>query len=157
MVWWYLRLLKFNDYRIRRRAIKWLADSGDERALDPVTAALYDRHYLVRKTATQALGSIGQEHALGPLINLTEESFHYAMARSAAEALRKVLNRAAVSADHKDLAQAANLDNLSGFFRPRRVGIAYFTEAGQPTPWVIDCSPIRHLAGRELLRRGLPA
>jgi HEAT repeat protein len=156
MVWWNLQLLKCNNYRIRQRAIRWLAGSRDERAVDRVTAALYDRHYLVRKAAAQALGEIGREQALGPLIDLAEESLHYAMARSAVDALQKVLSRTAASADVKDLEQAAGLGDFSGFFRKRLVGVAYFIEAGQSIPWTVDCALIRNTARQELVRRGLP-
>jgi HEAT repeat protein len=154
MVWWYLQLLKFNDYRIRQRAVRWLALSRDERAIDPVMAALYDRHYLVRKAAAQALGDIGREQALGPLINLTEESIQYAMAKSAAGALQKVLSRNVTNADPKDLAAAASLDDLNGLFRKRLIGVAYFTEASPALHWTVDCSHIRDTACQELIRRG---
>ncbi len=118
-------------------------------------AALRDESYLVRKEAAQVLGEMGDERAVGPLINLVEESFHYAMARTAVGALEKALVRAAPGAVSKDMQAAALLGDVSGAYYERREGIAWFSETRQARPWTIDCSRVRKLARRELTRRGL--
>ena len=155
MFWWNLQLLKFDNYRVRRRAVRWMGQSHDKRAIRPVTSALSDRHYLVRKAAAQALGEVGQEQALKPLLALAEESFHYAMARIAVHALHKVLVRTATRANDKDLEKAAILGDVSGFHRRHLVGMAFFTEASHFKHWTVDCSGVRNLACRELFRRGV--
>ncbi|MDX2034005.1 MAG: HEAT repeat domain-containing protein [Blastocatellia bacterium] len=153
MFWWNMQLLKFKDYRARRRAIRGLSQSQDERAIDPVIAALDDRHYLVRKAAAQALGDFGGEHALAPLLTLAEDTFHYPMAKIAVDALQNVLGRAATNADRKDLEAAANLHDVSGLFRHPTEGVGYFSEENRTLHWTVDCSRIRALAGQEMIRR----
>jgi HEAT repeat protein len=59
MLWWNLMLLKFDDYRIRRRAVNALGKSRDTCAQALLTEGLYDEHYLVRKEAARALGESG--------------------------------------------------------------------------------------------------
>ncbi|MCI0391969.1 MAG: HEAT repeat domain-containing protein [Acidobacteria bacterium] len=83
MLWLKLRRLKSSDDQTRRRAIKGLSRSRDPRAMAALMAALNDQSYLVRKEAARALGEIGDAQAVEPLINLIEESFHYAIARTA--------------------------------------------------------------------------
>jgi hypothetical protein len=118
-------------------------------------AALNDESYLVRKKAAQALGEIGDAQAVGPLINLIEESFHYAMARTAVGALEKVLVRVAASAVSKDVQAAAVLSDVSGVYCECREGTAWFSKARNAQPWTMDCSQVRKLGRRELTRRGL--
>ena len=120
-----------------------------------LTAALNDKSYLVRKEAAQALGEIGDAQAVGPLINLIEESFHYAIARTAVGALEKVLVRVAASAVSEDVQAAATLSDVSGANYERCEGIAWFSETRNVLPWTMDCSRVRKLAHRELTRRGL--
>lgn len=153
MFWLNMQLLKFEDYRARRRAIRRLSQSQDERAIDPVIAALDDRHYLVRKAAAQALGDFGREDALAPLLTLVEDTFHYPMAKIAVDALQNVLGRAASHADRKDLETAANLRDVSGLVRQPTEGVAYFAEENRTMRWTVDCSRIRALAGQEMIRR----
>jgi HEAT repeat protein len=120
-------------------------------------AALNDQSYLVRKEAARALGNIGDARAVGPLINLIEESFHYAMARTAIGALEDVLGRAAAVAISEDMQAAATLGDVSGINYECRKGTAWFSETRDARPWAMDCSRVRMLAHQELLRRGLTA
>ena len=155
MTWWKLRQLKSRNDQTRRRAIKGLSRSRDPRAMAALMAALTDESYLVRKEAALALGEIGDARAVGPLINLIEESFHYAIARTAVGALEKVLVRVAASAVSKDVQAAAILSDVSGTYYESREGTAWFSEARNAQPWTMDCSQVRKLAHRELTRRGL--
>ena len=155
MLWWKLRRLKSSDDQTRRRAIKGLSRSRDPRAMAALMAALNDQSYLVRKEAARALGEIGDAKAVEPLINLIEESFHYAIARTAVGALEKVLVRVSASLVSKDVQAAAALSDVSGTYYERREGTAWFSEARNATPWTMDCSQVRKLANRELTRRGL--
>src|SRR5262245_23838750 len=128
MMWWKLRQLKSRNDRTRRRAVKGLSRSRDPRAMAVLTAALNDKSYLVPKEAALALGEIGDAQAVGPLVNLIEESFHYAMARTAVGALEKVLVRVAASAISKDVQAAAILSDVSGAYFECREGTAWFSE-----------------------------
>jgi hypothetical protein len=111
-----------------------------------LTAALNDESYLVRKEAARALGDIGDA-----------ESFHYAMARTAIGALEDVLGRAAAGAISEDMQAAAILGDVSGIYYECRKGTAWFSEKSNARLWAMDCSRVRTLAHRELLRRGLTA
>jgi HEAT repeat protein len=155
MLWWNLRQLRSSDIQTRRRAIKGLSRSRDPRAMAALMAALNDQSYLVRKEAARALGEIGDAQAVEPLINLIEDSFHYAIARTAVGALEKVLVRVPASLISKDVQAAAALSDVSGIYYERREGTAWFSKARNATPWTMDCSQVRKLANRELTRRGL--
>ncbi len=157
MMWWTLRQLKSGNDQTRRRAIKLLSASSDPRALAALLAALSDQSYLVRKEAARVLGDIGDEQAVGPLINLIEESFHYAMARTAVDALERVLGRSATGAISEDMQAAAVLSDVSGIYYESREGTAWFSEQRCAHPWAMDCSRVRRLAYQELVRRGLNA
>jgi len=156
-MWWKLRQLKSSKDQTRRRAVKGLSRSQDPRAIAALLDALNDESYLVRKEAARALGDIGDERAVGPLINLIEESFHFAMARTAVGALEDVLCRAANGAISEDMKAAAILGDVSGSFYERLEGTAWFSEPRNAQPWAMDCSRIRKLAHLELIRRGLIA
>jgi HEAT repeat protein len=155
MLWWKLRQLKSRDPQARRRAVKGLGKSRDPRAIDPLMVALNDKSYLVRKEAARALGDIGDARSVGPLINLIEESFHYAIARTGVDALERVLGRAAAGAISKDVQAAAMLSDVSRIDHERREGMVWFFEASSAGDWTMDCSQIRRLAHKELIRRGL--
>jgi HEAT repeat protein len=157
MMWWIFWRLKSNNDQTRRRAVKGLSRSKDPRALAVLMAALNDKSYLVRKEAARVLGDIGDARAVGPLINLVEESFHYAMARTAVGALEEVLGRAATSVVSEDMQAAAILEDVRGIGYENRQGTAWFSETRQPQLWAMDCSKVRTLAHRELIRRGLTA
>jgi len=109
----------------------------------------------VRKEAAQALGEIGDAQAVGPLIYLIEDCFHYTIAKVAVGALEKVLVRVAGSVISKDVQAAAALGDVSGIYYQRKEGTAWFSEARNATPWKMDCSYVRRLARQELTRRGL--
>lgn len=155
MLWWKLQRLKSSKDHIRRNAIKGLCKSQNPRAMAAVMIALNDESYMVRKEAAYAIGEIGDAQTVEPLINLIEESLHYAIARNAVVALEKVLARVAVSVMSKDIKAAAVLDDVSGTYYESRKGMAWFSEARNGTPWKMDCSQVRKLANRELIRRGL--
>lgn len=155
MIWWNLRRLKSHNDQRRRNAVKSLSKSNDPRALLALVAALSDKSYLVQKEAARALGDIGDERAVGPLINLVEGSFHYAMARTAVGALENVLSRVAMGAISEDMQAAAMLDDVNGIDYERLEGTAWFSKSRNARPWVMDCSRVRALAYRELTRRGL--
>lgn len=123
--------------------------------MDALMAALIDESYQVRKDAAQSLGEIGDAHAVKPLINLIEDSFHYAIAKTAVGALEKVFVRVAASVVSKDVQAAAALSDVSGTYYERREGTAWFSETRNATPWIMDCSQVRRLANQELTRRGL--
>lgn len=154
-MWWKLQQLKSSNDQRRRRAIKGLSRSKDPRALSILTASLRDESYLVRKEAARALGDIGDARAVGPLLNLIEESFHFAMARTAISALEEVLGRVAANAVSEDMQAAAILGDVSGIYYDRQEGIAWFSKSRYARPWTMDCSRVRTLAHRELIRRGL--
>lgn len=156
-MWWRLRQLRSSNDQRRRRAVKGMSRSRDPRALEALLAALSDESYLVRKEAARALGDIGDAQAVGPLINLIEESFHYAMARTAVGALEDVLGRSATGVISEDMQAAAILGDVSGIYYESRAGTAWFSEMRDARPWAMDCSRVRTLAHRELLRRGLIA
>lgn len=156
-MWWILWRLTSNNDQTRRRAVKGLSHSKDPRALAALMAALNDKSYLVRKEAAKVLGDVGDARAVGPLINLVEESFHYAMARTAVGALEDVLGRAAASVVSEDMQAAAILDDVRGIGYENRQGTAWFSETRKPQLWAMDCSRVRTLANRELIRRGLIA
>lgn len=155
MLWWNLQQLKSSNVQTRRRAIKGLSKSRSPRALAALMAALVDESHLARKEAAQALGEIGDAQAVKPLINLIECSFHYAIAKAAVGALEKVLVRVAASVASKDVEAAAALSDVSGIHSERREGAAWFSEAKNATPWIMDCSHVRRFARQELTRRGL--
>jgi len=156
-MWWILWRLKSSNDQTRRRAVKGLGSSKDPRALATLMTALNDKSYLVRKEAARVLGDIGDARAVGPLINLVEESFHYAMARTAVGALEEVLGRTATSVVSEDMQAAAILDDVRGIGYESRQGTAWFSESRQPQLWEMDCSKVRTLAQGELIRRGLIA
>jgi HEAT repeat protein len=157
MLWWKLRQLKSRDPQARRRAIKDLGKSRDPRAIDLLMDALADKSYLVRKEAARALGDMGDARTVRPLINLIEESLHYAMARTAVDALERVLGRTAARAISKDVQAAAMLSDVSSVDHERRESMAWFSEASSIGDWTMDCSHVRKLAHKELIRRGLAA
>jgi HEAT repeat protein len=155
MLWWRLWQSKSGNDQTRRRAIKGLSKSRDPRAMAALMAALTDESYLVRKEAAQALGDVGDAQAVEPLINLIEDSFHQAIARTAVGALEKVFVRVAINVVSKDVQAAAALSDVSGSYYECREGTAWFSEVRNATPWTMDCSQVRKLARRELTRRGL--
>lgn len=150
-----LLLLRFGNVRARRYIVKGLSQSIDPRAQKALMTALHDESYLVRKEAAQSLGDIGDAQVVGPLIHLIEESFHYSMARTAVGALERVLDRAGSVAIPEDILAAAILGDVNGIYHERREGVAWFSKTRNGTPWTMDCSKVRTLAHRELLRRGL--
>lgn len=156
-MWWISRQLKSNNDQTRRRGVKGLSRSKDPRALAALMVALGDKSYLVRKEAARLLGDVGDARAVRPLINLIEESYHYAMARTAVQALEEVLGRAAASAISEDMQAAAILDDVQGIVYKRRQDTAWFSESRRPYSWAMDCSKVRTLAHRELIRRGQTA
>lgn len=157
MMWWNLRLLKSGCNQTRRQAVKWLSRSQDPRAWAALVASLNDDSYLVRKEVARALGESGDARAVGPLLNVIEESFHYAMARIAVGALEAVLGRTASQAVSEDMRAAAILADVNGICYEYRKGVAWFSESRNAQPWAMDCSRVRSLAHQELLRRGLIA
>lgn len=65
-----IKALGSRNILIRRKAIWPLLTIGDERAIDPLIAALqYDSDAKVRRNAARALGLIGGVRAINPLIN----------------------------------------------------------------------------------------
>lgn len=150
-----LFLLRFGSDRMRLRIVKALGRSNDFRAQEALIKVLNDDSYRVKKEAAQALGAMGDAQVVGPLILLIEESFHYAMARTAVNALERVLNRVAAVAIPEDLLAAATLDDVNGIYYESREGIAWFSKTRTGTHWTMDCSKVRTLAHREVLRRGL--
>lgn len=120
-----------------------------------VMAALVDESYLVRKEAAQLLGEIGDAQAVKPLINLIEDSFHYAIAKTAGGALEKVLVRTATNVVSNDVQAAAGLNDVSGSYYECRKGASWFSGPRNAVPWTMDCSRVRKLANQELTRRGM--
>jgi HEAT repeat protein len=153
MLWWNLLRLKSSDVQTRRRAIKGLSKSRSPRALVALMAALGDESPLARKEAAEALGEIGDSQAVKPLINLIEGSVHYAIAKAAVGALERVFVRIAASVASKDVQVAAAVSDVSGIYYERRESAAWFSEAKNATPWIMDCSHVRRLARQELTRR----
>lgn len=65
-----IKALGSRSVSIRRKAVWPLLTIGDERAINPLIAALqYDSDAKVRRNAARALGLIGGVRAIGPLIN----------------------------------------------------------------------------------------
>ncbi len=150
-----LFLLRYGNDTTRRHCVKALGRSTDPRVQAALMTALNDKSYLVRKEAAQSLGDIGDARVVGPLINLIEDSFHYALARTAVGALERVLDRAAKVAIPEDILAAAILGDVNGIYHERSEGVAWFSNARNGVPWTMDCSKVRTLANREMLRRGL--
>ena len=150
-----LFLLRLGNESTRRRCVKALSRSNDSRAQAALMAALSDKSFLVRKEAAQSLGNIGDARVIGPLINLVEDSFHYAMARTAVGALERVLDRVADAAVPEDILAAAILGDVNGIYHKHSEGTAWFSSARNGVSWTMDCSKVRTLANREVLRRGL--
>jgi HEAT repeat protein len=156
MLWWNLLRFKSSDVQIRRRAIKGLSKSRSPRALAALMTALGDESHLARKEAAEALGEIGDSRAVKPLINLIEGSVHHAIAKAAVGALERVFVRVAASVASKDVQVAAAISDVSGTYYEREEGAAWFSEAKNATPWVMDCSHVRRLARQELTHRWRP-
>ena len=64
---YFLGLLSSENPGDRWRAIEVLARIGDERAIEPLIAALKDQDWRVRQKAAWALGYLGDPRALAPL------------------------------------------------------------------------------------------
>ena len=75
--------LQSSDCRIRRKAAKILGKSQHVSAVQPLCDALKDEDEVVRITAAEALGSIGDNSSLFPLIEMLEND-SYSHARAAA-------------------------------------------------------------------------
>lgn len=150
-----LLLLRFGSVKARRSVVKALSQSTNPRAQEALMTALHDESYLVRKEAAQSLGDIGDAQVVGPLIQMIEDSFHYSMARTAVGALERVLDRVSSVAIPEDILAAAILGDVYGIYHERREGMAWFSKTRNGMPWTMDCSRVRTLAHRELLRRGL--
>jgi len=73
MLWWNLRQLRSKDPRTRLRAANKLGESREQRAVEPLLAALSDKEPGVRKAATHALGLIRDELAVKPLISAIKD------------------------------------------------------------------------------------
>lgn len=69
--------LKTEEWSVRRGAVAALRDKKDrraaKRAVEPLIHALEDEAYDVRYLAAQALGEIGDNRAVGPLIKLLKD------------------------------------------------------------------------------------
>lgn len=82
--------LASKDYQKRVQAAKELANyRNNEAAAEALFLLLEDSNDLVRVTAAQALGEIGDKRAVGPLIELLKER-DLCMRRDAAEALERL-------------------------------------------------------------------
>jgi HEAT repeat protein len=64
---YFLGMLSSENPGDRWRAIEVLARTGDERAVEPLIAALQDEDWRVRQKAAWALGYLGDPRALTPL------------------------------------------------------------------------------------------
>lgn len=157
MIRWTIWKLRSRNDWTRWRAVRWLRRRRDPRAQAALVASLDDRSYMVRQEAAQALGEIGGALAVGPLIHLIEQSLHYAMTRTAVDALTRVLDRTAGQAQVDDMQAAAMLADINGLTYDLREGTAWFSETRNARRWSMDCSKVRNLAYQELLRRGLIA
>jgi hypothetical protein len=146
-----------STFKLGGAAVKGLGKSRDPRAIEPLTAALNDESYLVRKTAARALGDIGDARVVRPLITLIGESFHYSIARTALGAMEQVLDRAAAGAISKDVQAAAMLSDIGSIDHELRESLAWCSKESSARDWTMDCSQVRRLARKELIRRGLAA
>ena len=63
MFWWRLRQLKSRDEKVRERAARKLGESRDDRAVEPLIAALNDDILSVRRAAAGALKNLDWEPA----------------------------------------------------------------------------------------------
>lgn len=66
--------LQAQDAKVRSQAAVSLGSLGDQRAFDPLVAALYDQHWYVRWNAAEALGKLGNQQALEPLLAVFKET-----------------------------------------------------------------------------------
>lgn len=66
--------LQAPDEKVRSQAALSLGSLGDQRAFDPLVAALSDEHWYVRWNAAEALGKLGNTQAVDPLLTLMKET-----------------------------------------------------------------------------------
>jgi HEAT repeat protein len=72
MLWWRLRQLRSKRPTVRAEAAERLGESKDQRAVEPLIAALEDADPLVRTKVALALGRLGDQRAVAPLLNALE-------------------------------------------------------------------------------------
>ena len=66
-------LLKNKNVSLRMQAASALGDLGGEEAFDFLVKALYDNEEMVSRSAAKALALMGQEKAIGPLLQAFEQ------------------------------------------------------------------------------------
>jgi HEAT repeat protein len=90
------KVLKGEDWHIRRAAAKVLGEMGDATAIPLLSKALTDEDWHVRQAAAKALGEIGNVTAIPHLSKaLMDEDWH--VRRAAAQALGKIGDGTAIS------------------------------------------------------------
>jgi HEAT repeat protein len=148
--------LKDKDGSVRSEAVHALETLGDPRAIEPLVAALKDNEHYVRLSAAKALAKSGDVRAVRPLVDLithvyTDEAvvLRVSRAEDAVKYLQQVLEHAAADIALDDLRAVASLNDVVEI---------YYEEKDLDTlkeEWRADCSLVRQLALRELVRRGL--
>jgi hypothetical protein len=78
--------------RTRCRAMRALGLSRDPAALEPLLQALNDSSVVVRITAAEALGQLGNPQACDALVRVLESDVPFPLKRSVAESLRRLGN-----------------------------------------------------------------
>ena len=66
--------LQAPDEKVRAQAALSLGSLGDQRAYDPLVAALSDEHWYVRWNAAEALGKLGNQQAVDPLLAIFKDT-----------------------------------------------------------------------------------
>jgi len=78
------------DQKTRMRAVKVLGELRDPLAVDALIQVLVDEHFQFQMEAADALGKIGDEKAVGPLIAILKSTWIVPLKVNASEALRKI-------------------------------------------------------------------
>jgi HEAT repeat protein len=137
------------DTDVRSAAVAALGQVGDARAVEPLIAALGDHSSNVREFAAEELGKFADNRAAMPLFSLARSDKN--SAKSARDALERLLERLAESIRKDDLLAIVTLNDV--------VGLYYYGcgDYAAVDTRVFDCSRIRQLARQELIRRGVKA
>jgi hypothetical protein len=121
---------------------------------EPLIEALMDRNRMVRLNATEALGKIGNERAVEPLIKTLEDDWDSVVRLFATEALGKIGDARAVEPLIKTLENADN--NVRRYAAAEALGMINDERAVEPLKEALqdDYKGVRHAAKEALEKLG---